>query len=350
MSGGVDSSVAAALCKQDGYDLIGVTLKMRSCEDSRETTKSCCGLDDNIQAGLAAEKIGIPHYFLDVKKEFKDEVLRRTWREYSSARTPNPCVMCNHFIKFGTLLDYARKIGAEGIVTGHYAVLKRDENGFTRLFKGRDDKKNQVYFLAMLTQEQLRRSYMPLGELTKPETRQIADSLGLLNAQKQESQDACFGIKGENFSETLARLFNNKMPKGEIVTIDGTVVGTHDGIHNYTIGQRRGLGVALGEPAYVCAIDAETNRVVLTMDQKDLMSRGLIASNMNWLDEAPDPFDCKAQVRYNQTPFDANVERMDGNKTIVRLASPSRAVTPGQALALLKGSQLIAGGWIESSF
>ena len=172
LSGGVDSSVAAAIYVEKGYNVIGVTLKMKSCDDSKEKTKACCGLDDNIQARLAAEKLDIPHYFLDVREQFKEKILQYAWDEYCIARTPNPCVLCNYYLKFGALMDFAKKLGAVGIVTGHYAILKRDKEKNVKLFKGIDDNKNQTYFLSALTQEQLNLSYMPLGELTKVEVRE----------------------------------------------------------------------------------------------------------------------------------------------------------------------------------
>jgi tRNA-uridine 2-sulfurtransferase len=348
LSGGVDSSVAASIYIDKGYDVIGVTLKMKSCDDTKEKTKSCCGLDDNIQVGLVAEKLGIPHYFLDVRKDFKEKILRYACNEYHKGRTPNPCVLCNYFLKFGMLLDFAKDIGAIGIITGHYAILLRDDKGDNvKLFKGLDDNKNQTYFLSALTQKQLNHSYMPLGELTKTEVREIAAKLELPNAEKKESQDACFGYKGETFAETLSRTFNSSCIPGDIVTEGGTIVGKHNGIHNFTIGQRKGLGVALGKPAYVVKIDSKSNTVVISTDSSLLLADRFTVTNMNWLDFSYDRLECEVQTRYRQTPIKAVVTKTSEFQADVELLAKSRAVTPGQALAVYKGKQLIAGGWID---
>jgi len=347
LSGGVDSAVAASTYVEKGYEVIGVTLKMKSCDDSKEKTKACCGLDDNIQARLVAEKLNIPHYFLDVRQDFKEKILKYAWKEYSVARTPNPCVLCNFYLKFGSLLDFATDIGAIGVITGHYAILERDETGSVKLFKGKDDLKNQTYFLSALTQEQLNRSYMPLGDITKVEVRQIASQLGLPNAKKQESQDACFGYKGEAFAETLYRIFDSKSIPGDIITEDGKIVGRHKGINNYTIGQRKGLGIALGKPAYVFKIDKESNTVYVSTDSSLLLKSTFTAIDMNWLDSDEDIIECEVQTRYRQTPLPAIVEKITSTTASITLLQPARAITPGQALAVYRGSQLIAGGWID---
>ena len=347
LSGGVDSSVAASFYVDKGYEVIGVTLKMKSCDDTREKTKACCGLDDNIQARSVAEKLGIAHYFLDVRKDFKKQILKYAWTEYSIGRTPNPCILCNYYLKFGALLDFAKEIGAVGVITGHYAILKRDDNENVKLLKGVDDNKNQTYFLSALTQEQLNHSYMPLGELTKVEVRKIAAKLNLPNAEKGESQDACFGYKGETFAETLSRTFDYDPHPGNMITEDGKIVGKHNGIHNFTIGQRKGLGVALGKPAYVVKIDTKSNEVTISTDSSLLLASEFTAIQMNWLDFPYDKFECDVQTRYRQTPVKAIVTRINDTQAEVKLLSPSRAITPGQALAVYKGEQLIAGGWID---
>ncbi len=347
LSGGVDSSVAASIYINKGFEVIGVTLKMKTCDDTKEKTKSCCGLDDNIQAGLVCEKLGISHFFLDVRKDFKEKILEYAWNEYQIGRTPNPCVLCNEYLKFGTLLNFATDIGAIGVISGHYAILRRDNNNRVKLFKGLDDNKNQTYFLSALSQEQLNNSYMPLGELTKVEVRKIAKNLDLPNAQKQESQDACFGYKGETFAETLSRTFHSSNIHGNIVTEDGKTVGKHSGIHNFTIGQRKGLGVALGKPAYVIKIDSKTKIVTISTDSSLLLADRFTAINMNWLDFPYDQLECEVQTRYRQTPIKAHVIRTNEFQAKVKLLTPSRAVTPGQALAVYKGEQLIAGGRID---
>ncbi len=349
LSGGVDSSVAAAIYVDKGYEVIGVTLKMKTCDDTREKTKSCCGIDDNIQAKLVAEKLGIKHYFLDVRKEFKEKILNYAWNEYSSARTPNPCVWCNFYLKFGSLIDFADEIGAIGVITGHYAILDRTSTNSenVKIYKGKDDLKNQTYFLSALTQKQLNRSYMPLGELTKKEVRIMAEKLSLPNAEKEESQDSCFGYKGESFAETLARVSNSKFNKGKFIDANNKILGEHTGFEKFTIGQRKGLGIALGAPAYVSNISLETHNITLTTDKKALLSSGFIATKMNWLDFPSDSAICQVQTRYRQEPTEARVEKIDKSSAKITFLQPVLSVTPGQAAAFYNGSQLIAGGWIE---
>ena len=349
MSGGVDSSVAAALYLERGYQVIGVTLKMKTCDNSREKTKSCCGLDDNIQAQLVAEKLGITHRFVSVREDFSDKILKYALSEYQSGRTPNPCVLCNHFLKFGSTLErFASEIGASGIITGHYAIINRDNPGKARLFKGVDSEKDQTYFLSALTQEQLNLCHMPLGELSKPEVREMAAKLGLPNAKKQESQDACFGYKGETFALTLVRHFNAQPHRGQIVDETGKILGQHDGIEFFTLGQRKKLGIALGKPAYVIDIDAQHNRVTVSTDQDRLLCESFNASAMNWLDFDHDSLECEIQTRYRQALQPATVYRK-GDQALVKLHKPLAAVTPGQRLAIYKNSQLLGGGWIEKT-
>ena len=347
MSGGVDSSVAAYLLVNQGCKVIGVTLKMKNCDDTKEKTKACCGLDDNIQVRLVAEKLGISHYFLDVRPEFKEKILKYAMSEYACGRTPNPCVYCNFYLKFGALMAYAKEIGAEGIITGHYAIINRDVPDNARMFKGIDDTKNQTYFLSYLTQEQLNFSYMPLGELTKKEVRQIAGRLDLPNAKKAESQDACFGYKGETFAQTLSRTFEYIPKHGNITNEKGTVLGKHNGIHNFTLGQRKGLGIALGAPAFVVKINPNTNEVTVSTDEKMLLTKTFTATGMNWLDFPYEQFECEIQTRYRQTPQKAIVYKKENSTALAELVEPLRAVTPGQALAVYNGNQLIAGGWID---
>ena len=348
LSGGVDSSVAAHIYVEKGYEVIGVTLKMKSCDDSREKTKACCGLDDNIQARLVADKLGIKHYFLDVRSIFKEKIIDYAWHEYSAAKTPNPCVWCNYYLKFGAMLDFAKELDAVGVVTGHYAILKRNKNGKVKIFKGIDDNKNQTYFLSALTQDQLNHSYMPLGNLKKTEVRDIADKLELPNAKKTESQDACFGYKGETFAQTLARINNSISKSGNLVNDNGGVIGKHSGIQNFTIGQRKGLGVALGKPAYVTNINMEDNSVQISTDRDKLLCTGFTALKMNWLDFNYDKFECEVQTRYRQTPTKAIVYKKSDSTAEIELLTPVRAVTPGQAVAVYNNDQLIAGGWIEN--
>lgn len=347
LSGGVDSSVAAAIFVKNGHKVIGATLKMKNCDDTKEKTKACCGLDDNIQARLAADKLGIPHYFVDARKEFKEKILQYAINEYAVARTPNPCVLCNFYLKFGTLMNFAKEIGAEGIITGHYAIIKRDFGADARLFKGVDDNKNQTYFLCGLTQEQINFSYMPLGDLTKGEVRKLAEEFALPNAKKEESQDACFGYKGETFAQTLSRTFNHAPKCGNIIDEKGKTLAQHRGIEDFTIGQRRGLGIALGSPAFVVGINAVTGDVAVSSNPELLLLKTFTASKMNYLNFPNQILECEVQTRYRQNPQKAVAYKLDDNRVKIELAEPIRAVTPGQALAIYTGDELIAGGWID---
>lgn len=338
MSGGVDSSVAASIFAKKGHSVIGVTLQMKDNTNP----------DDDSRTKLVAEKLKIPHHFLDVRSEFREKIMRYAMKEYACGRTPNPCVNCNFYIKFGILMEYAKKIGAEGIITGHYAIINRDSFEKARIFKGIDDTKNQTYFLCYLTQEQLNFSYMPLGEITKKEVRVIAEKLGLPNAKKAESQDVCFNYEGKTFPQTLSEIFGHISKPGNIINEKGEILGKHNGIHNFTLGQRKGLGVALGSPAFVVKINQVTNEVTISTDEILLLTKTFTANAMNWLDFPYEQFECKVQTRYRQTPQKAIVYKKDDLTAFVELAEPLRAVTPGQALAVYNENQLIAGGWIET--
>lgn len=347
MSGGVDSSVAASFFIEQGYKVIGVTLKMKNCDNTKEKTKSCCGIDDNIQVKLVAEKLKIQHRFIPVREEFEDKILRYAWNEYKTGRTPNPCVLCNRYVKFGDeVIRFAQEMGASGIITGHYAVINRDTPDRARLFKGSNIEKDQTYFLSGLTQEQLNLCHMPLGNLDKKEVRAIAEKIGLPNYAKKDSQDACFGYKGETFAMTLSRYFNESLQQGEIVDEDNNVIGTHNGLQFFTIGQRKKLGIALGKPAYVIDIDKKTNRIKVSTDQEKLLCNSFYASDMNWLDFKEETMECEVQTRYRQ-PLQPAVVTKKGDKAFVELKSPLSSVTPGQRLAIFKNSQLLGGGWIE---
>lgn len=347
MSGGVDSSVAAAIYKEKGYNVIGITLQMKDKDDEKEEIKSCCGPDEKTRARLVCEKLGIEHHYVSAKEDFAEKVLKYTWSEYCDGRTPNPCVMCNHFIKFGPVMkQLCEKFNAEGIITGHYAVIDRTNPDKAKLFKGSNKAKDQTYFLSALTQEQLNLCHMPLGNIDKEEVRKIAEKLDLPTAQSKESQDTCFGYKDEIFAETLARYFHQKPKEGKMLDDAGNILGKHKGIQYYTIGQRKKLGVALGAPAYVIKIDKKANQVVISTDQQKLMSQTFYANDMNWLDFKTDSMECFIMTRYRQ-PLQAAVVYKEGNRAKVVLKEPLASVTPGQRLAVFKDDQLIAGGWIE---
>jgi tRNA-specific 2-thiouridylase len=349
MSGGVDSSVAAYIMKEAGIEVVGITLRLRACADeSGETRKACCGAEDAIHARSSAAKIGVPHYFLDYQEDFRHIVLSRAWDEYSKGRTPNPCVLCNRYLKFGRLLDYAREIEADGIITGHYARVLTDEAGEAGLYRGLDPLKDQSYFLFDLARENLSRSWFPLGPLRKSETREIARTLGLANAEKRESQDACFGVPGESFPETLRRVLGADVRPGTFIDESGKVLGRHDGVHAYTIGQRRGLGISLGIRGYVSAIRPETAEVIISTDEETLMRNSLTAEDINWLDlsRKDTAFSGSVQVRFAQKPQTAVLSPLPGGKVRIAFHKPVRAVTPGQAAVMYVGDRVVCGGWI----
>jgi tRNA-specific 2-thiouridylase len=349
LSGGVDSSVAAALLKKGGYDVVGVTLQLRPCSNT-SLSRSCCGPDGVVRARATAAYLGIPHYTFDWQQVFEELVLRPSWNEYANGRTPNPCVICNQEIKFGLLRERADELGAKWIATGHYARTRtsRNKQG-TKLRRGRDKAKDQSYFLFPLGHDRLFTTLFPLGELYKEETRAIARHMGLPNAEQRESQDACLGSDEETFAESLRRRFNQPSRPGPICNGSGDVLGHHQGIHRFTIGQRKRLGVALDHRAWVKTIDSKSARVVLTAEQTDLQSTGLIASRVRWGPGAEDFLSGKlqVQVRYNHEPVGAQVERGLDRTAAVWFDRPQLAVTPGQAVVFYDGDCVAGGGWIE---
>lgn len=349
MSGGVDSSVAAWLMKEAGVEVVGITLRLRPCdEDQTVQRKACCGAEDSIHAKATAGRIGISHYFLDYQEEFRYWVLESAWNEYAKGRTPNPCVLCNRFLKFGKLYQYALEIGAEGIVTGHYARVKPLPSGGMGLFRGLDPLKDQSYFLFALQREVLDKCWFPLGELTKKEVRQLAKRIGLTNAEKQESQDACFGVPGEAFADTLRRVLGKDTTPGYFVDPEGRILGPHRGVHHYTLGQRRGLGVAMGKRAYVASIDPTTGTIVLSTEDDELQKTILEAREVNWLDLSfqKGPFRGSVQVRYTQKPVAAEITPLSEERIQVKFQERVRAITPGQAAVVYQEDQVVCGGWI----
>ena len=351
MSGGVDSSVAAALMIEKGAEVIGVTLKFLSCSDSGKGESPCCGTDDGRDAAKVCEKLGIPHYLLDAAEIFKDEVLKKSWNEYSAGRTPNPCVVCNRFVKFGFLVDYALKMGAMGVASGHHAIIEHNDDGSVLLRRGNDPNKDQSYFLSQVTSEQLEKIYMPVGFMTKKQVREEARRLGLPNSEKAESQDACVAFSGANFAETLRIMFNSFSSSGNFVSEDGEVLGTHNGIHNFTIGQRRGFGKGFGKPVFVKEINAQTGDVVLVFDEEKLFKNSLHAYGINWLMEeysSKEKFKAKVQIRYRQKAVDAEIipSISDAAEAEVIFDIPQRAVTLGQAVVFYENDIVVGGGWI----
>jgi tRNA-specific 2-thiouridylase len=350
MSGGVDSSIAAALLIEDGYEVIGATLQMQTCDEATSARSSCSAAGPALAREVAGV-LGISHYVLDCRRQFLDAVLRYSWLEYSRGRTPNPCVVCNERIKFGFLRDAASSLGAAKIATGHYVGLELDNKGHPLLRRGLDRGKDQSYFLFALDDRQLAAALFPLGRFTKAEVRAKAQHLGLPNADREESQDACFLAGSKGYAEILRQRFQGEAKAGEIVDGEGKVLGRHQGFHRFTVGQRRGIGLALGQPAWVRAIDPESARVVIALDRQELLSKGLIAKGVRWHHHFASchPILCSVQVRYRHVAAPAAVEPLGPDSVRVTFNQPVRAVTPGQAAVFYDGDRLLGGGWIERS-
>ena len=344
MSGGVDSSTVAAMLKEQGYDVIGVTMQLLNY---KEAEGGCCSFGQVIDARKVADQIGIPHYVVNYMDVFEQRIIRDYIHQYVSGRTPIPCVLCNQFIKFDLLLRRALELGADCLATGHYARIETDGgNGKFYLSKASDESKDQSYFLFTLTQKELKRLMFPLGGMTKGKVREIANDLNLKVASKPDSSGVCFVPTG-NYRDFLQTHADLKKEKGEIVDVDGKILGYHEGVYSFTGGQRRGLGIAKGKPMYVVKIEPEKNRVVVG-EEKDIFRTGLIADNLSWVDEDPSgEMDVKAKVRYRHAENDAVVNVNGGGKALVRFKTPQRAITPGQAVVFYKGDRVLGGGWIR---
>lgn len=347
MSGGVDSSAAAARLLESGWEVIGITLKLWPQDCQSRAEDKCCGPQAVADARSVCHRLGIPFYLVDEAADFQREVIAYFAEEYRAGRTPNPCVMCNEKLKFGTLLRRARQLGAEFVATGHYARVERDEGtGRTLLKRGRDGRKDQSYFLFSLRQEQLARVVFPLGEMTKPETREVARGASLKTAEKEESMEICF-VPDNDYGRFLEQSKLVTRHRGEIVDTRGTVLGHHDGIEFFTIGQRRGLGLSGPRPWYVVDLDAERNRVVVG-DEGALERERFEVERCNWIpfEQPPGPVEATVKIRYNHPGTRATIEAgRDGRATIV-LHEPQRAVTPGQACVFYRDDLVLGGGWI----
>ena len=346
MSGGVDSSVAAKLLCDAGNECIGCTMKLfDNCDAGLSRSRTCCSLDDIEDARSVAFSLGMRYYVFNFKDDFREKVIKKFASAYLAGQTPNPCIDCNRYMKFDKLYERARLLGCDKIATGHYARIEFDGEKYM-LKKARDESKDQSYVLYMLTQEQLAHTLFPLGELIKSETRAIAEASKLTNAQKPDSQDICFVPDGD-YAAAIERLTGKTSAPGNFIDTDGNVLGTHRGITHYTIGQHRGLGLALPERRYVCKIDAGSGTVTLGSGT-ELYSREVLVHDFNWISgEAPSgPIRCSAKIRYRQPEQAANVEPLSENEALIRFDTPQSAVTPGQSAVLYDDDTVLGGGII----
>jgi len=347
MSGGVDSSTAAALLIEQGYEVVGITLKLWPQDCISRAEDKCCGPQAVTDARTVCHQLGIPYYLIDEADDFQKQVINYFAEEYKAGRTPNPCVMCNQKLKFGTLINRARQLGAEYIATGHYARIEKSADGARMLLKrGRDLRKDQSYFLFSLRQEQLARSLMPLGEMNKTDTRSIAREAHLKTAEKEDSMEICF-VPDKDYGKFLEQAKLVEKHRGEIVNVHGHVLGHHDGIEFYTIGQRKGLGLSSPQPLYVVDLDAEQNRVVVG-DASALDRDEFSVERCNWIpfDEPPASLEVTAKIRYNHPGTAATVTPAAGDGARVKLHQPQRAITPGQACVFYQDDLVVGGGWI----
>jgi tRNA-specific 2-thiouridylase len=355
MSGGVDSSVAALLLKEQGYDCVGVTMQLWDPEspDVNNEENGCCSINSINDARMVCENLDIPHHVVDFSKEFQYEVIENFIGEYIDGRTPNPCVICNRKIKWETLIKKALQLGADYIATGHYACVDfNEESKRYELSKARDSNKDQTYALWGISQQSLARTLFPLGDLTKPEIREIADKNGLRTAHKSESMDICF-VADNDYAGFLKRSvagLEERVEQGDLVDTEGNVIGKHKGYPFFTIGQRRGIGTGFGRPMYVVDIDAEKNHVIIGEADK-LLSRKLIAGSLNFVGIAgaqEEGTEAIVKVRYRGEGFPALIYPLDGNKVRIEFKEAQKAITPGQSAVFYDGDSVLGGGIIES--
>jgi tRNA-uridine 2-sulfurtransferase len=364
MSGGVDSSAAAAILKDQGHELVGFTMQLwdqrrgiNVDENGDPLPSRCCSLDDVYDARRVAEELGFPFYVLNLERDFERDVVQPFVSSYLNGETPIPCVTCNSRLKFASLDRLALSLGCEKVATGHYARVEFDRNsGRFRLLRGRNEQKDQSYFLWELTQSQLSRAMFPLGDMSKPEARDAARQHGLNGvAEKKESQEICFVPDGDyaGFIDRYLEAENatTRLPgSGEIVDKAGRVVGQHEGIHRYTIGQRRGIGIADQQPLYVVSINADKNRITVGAAD-ELLSEQLSAAGVNWvaLDDPSEPVRAEVRVRYRHTAAPATITPLPNARVRIAFDEPQRAITPGQATVFYRGDEVVGGGWIVRS-
>jgi len=360
MSGGVDSSAAAAILKAQGHELVGFTMQLWnqrrgiSVDQNGDPLPSrCCSLDDVYDARRVAEEVGFPFYVLNLERDFERDVVQPFITSYLSGETPIPCVSCNSRLKFSSLDRLAASLGCEKVATGHYARVEYDAaTSRYRLLRGRNLQKDQSYFLWELTQDQLSRALFPLGEMSKPEVRDVARRHSLAVAEKQESQEICFVPDGD-YAGFIDRYLDAEgaaeriPPEGDLVDSTGEVIGTHTGIHRYTIGQRRGIGIAAERPLYVLSIDPAKNQVVVG-SQEELLSREFTAAGVNWVafDSPREPVRADVRVRYRHEPVPATITPLPDRRVRVSFAEPQRAITPGQATCFYEDKDVVGAGWL----
>ena len=345
MSGGVDSSVAAALLAEQGHDVIGLSMQLYD-QRGEQSFGSCCTLDDLHDARRVATALGVPHYILNFERQFQETVIANFVREYTAGRTPLPCAHCNSDLKFSTLLDRARGLGATRVATGHYARVE-EADGRWLLKRSADREKDQSYFLFPLTQDQLAAAVFPVGTLTKPQVREQARRLGLQVAEKPDSQEICF-VPDHDYASFVARRAPDVERVGTVVSTDGRHLGSHGGVHRFTVGQRKGLGISAPNPLYVVKIDAEAGEV--TVGPRSALDRtDLTASNVNWVSmEAPGNWiEVTAQIRHRHVPATGRVRALDGGRAELQFDLPQSAITPGQAVVFYDGDTVVGGGWID---
>ncbi len=344
ISGGVDSMMTAYLLKQQGHRVIGIHF-ITGFETASAYTREPGSVKKHNVLKIG-EQLGIPVEIVDIRPEFQEKIVGYFCRTYQKGRTPNPCMHCNPTIKFGTILAHALKIGAHRLATGHYARIKKDPGGHCHLLKGLDPKKDQSYFLARLTRQQLAQACFPLGEMKKSEIKQMAAQQGLYPVTQAESQDVCF-IKDEAYAEFLARHSGFDPQPGLIETVSGQVIGEHRGLHLFTIGQRRGINCPAAEPYYVVWLDAERNRLIVGF-KNDLLSAECRVIEINWINQEPTtPQEIHTRIRYRTKEVASTVIPRDNHTALVRFKLPQSAVTPGQGAVFYRGAEVIGGGWID---
>jgi tRNA-specific 2-thiouridylase len=345
MSGGVDSSTVAAMLHDEGYKIIGITLQLYNNGANISKKGACCAGQDIYDAKMVADRLGVPHYVLDYETKFQESVINDFADSYIRGETPLPCAKCNQSVKFKDLLEMAKDLGAHGLATGHYVRKINGKNG-SELHIGIDPQKDQSYFLFSTTQAQLDYLHFPLGHFTKEETRNMAQKFGLAIADKPDSQDICFVPNG-NYRDIISKLKPGALHKGKIIHIAGFELGTHDGIMNYTIGQRRGLGISFSDPLYVIKIDPELN-IVYVGPESALDSTQFIIKEVNWLDsnELVGGMEVSVKIRSTRKATIARIHKIDQGRILVKLLSPEQAVSPGQACVIYDHERMIGGGWI----